>query len=97
MGLAYFHTNRLLIELYKQETEIRCRKDDGPIKKYTDIDHHDLVPYSISRQIPDPPHFSLPTTFNLFSSGSLFLQEENNFRHIATVSVPRRLYFPALQ
>jgi hypothetical protein len=31
--LAYFHTNRLLIELYKQETEIRCRKDDGNIKK----------------------------------------------------------------
>ena len=31
--LAYFHPNRLLIELYKQETEIRCKKDDGPIKK----------------------------------------------------------------
>jgi hypothetical protein len=31
--LAYFHTNRLLIELYQQETEIRCRKDDGFIKK----------------------------------------------------------------
>jgi hypothetical protein len=31
--LAYFHTNRLLIELYKQETEKRCRKDDGFIKK----------------------------------------------------------------
>jgi hypothetical protein len=30
--LAYFRTNRLLIELYQQETEIRCRKDDGPIK-----------------------------------------------------------------
>jgi hypothetical protein len=30
---AYFHTNRLLIELYKQETEIRCIKDDGNIKK----------------------------------------------------------------
>jgi hypothetical protein len=31
--LAYFHPNRLLIELYNQETEIRCNKDDGPIKK----------------------------------------------------------------
>jgi hypothetical protein len=31
--LAYFHTNRLLIELYKQEAEICCRKDDGFIKK----------------------------------------------------------------
>jgi hypothetical protein len=29
---AYFHTNRLLIELYQQETEIRCREDEGPIK-----------------------------------------------------------------
>jgi hypothetical protein len=33
LRLVYFHTNRLLIELYKQETEIRCRKDDGNIKK----------------------------------------------------------------
>jgi hypothetical protein len=31
--LAYFHPNRLLIELYKQKTEICCKKDDGPIKK----------------------------------------------------------------
>jgi len=31
--LVYFHTNCLLIELYKQETEKRCRKDDGFIKK----------------------------------------------------------------
>jgi hypothetical protein len=31
--LAYFHPNCLLIELYKQDTEIRCKKDDGPIKK----------------------------------------------------------------
>jgi hypothetical protein len=31
--LAYFHPNPLLIELYKQETEIRCKKDEGPIKK----------------------------------------------------------------
>jgi hypothetical protein len=30
--LAYFHTNRLLIELNQPETEIHCRKDDGPIK-----------------------------------------------------------------
>jgi hypothetical protein len=30
--LAYFHTNPLLIELYQQEMEIRCKKDDGPIK-----------------------------------------------------------------
>ncbi len=63
MRLAYFHTNCLLIELWQQETEIRCRKHYVPIKKQTDIDHHGPVPYSISSQTPDPPHFSLPTTF----------------------------------
>jgi hypothetical protein len=61
--LAYFHTNRLLTELYKQETEIRCRKDDGNIKKLTDIDRHGPVPYSNNSLLPDPPPFSLPTTF----------------------------------
>ncbi len=55
--LAYFHTNCLLIELYKQETEIRCRKDDSHIKKKTDIDCHCPVPYSISSLLPDPPSF----------------------------------------
>ncbi len=65
MRLAYFHTNRLLIEFYQQEMEIRCKKDDGPIKMATDIDHHGPVPYSISSQTPDPPHFSLPTTFKV--------------------------------
>jgi hypothetical protein len=61
--LAYIHTNRLLIELNKQETEIRCTKDDGNIKKYTDINRHGPVPYSNSSLLPDPPPFSLPTTF----------------------------------
>jgi hypothetical protein len=61
--LAFFHTNQLLIELDKQEKEIRCRKDDRPIKKLTNIDHHGPVPYSLSTQTPDPSHFSLPTTF----------------------------------
>jgi hypothetical protein len=27
------------------------------------IDHHGPVPYSISSQTPEPPHFSLPNTF----------------------------------
>ncbi len=57
--LAYFQANRLLIELYKQETEIRGRKDDGPIKN----DHHGPKVYSNSTQTPDAPHFSLPTNF----------------------------------
>ncbi len=29
----YTLSQKDLIELYKQETEIRCKKDDGPIKK----------------------------------------------------------------
>jgi hypothetical protein len=36
--LTYFHTNRLLTGLYRTKTEIRWRKDDGPIKnKQTSI------------------------------------------------------------
>ncbi len=41
--LTYFHTNRLLNELYKQETEICSRKYVGYIKKQTDIDGHSPV------------------------------------------------------
>ncbi len=63
VGLTYFHTNRLLNELYKQETEIRWRKDDVYIKKRTDIDRHSPVSPSTSSQPLDPPNFSLPTTF----------------------------------
>ncbi len=62
--LAYFHTNCLLIELYKQEMEIRCRKKDNKVKKETDIDRHGPKPSSNSSQPPNPPPFSLPTTFN---------------------------------
>ncbi len=61
--LTYFHTNRLLKELYKQEAEIGWRKDDGYIKKQTDIDRHSPVSPSTSSQPLDPPNFSLPTTF----------------------------------
>ncbi len=30
----------------------------------TDIDHHGTRPISIICHLPDPPHFSLPTSFN---------------------------------
>ncbi len=56
MRLAYFHPNRLLPGLYKQEKEILWRKDDGNIKK--------REPSLNSSQLPDAPNFSLPTTFN---------------------------------
>jgi hypothetical protein len=61
--LTYFHANRLLTELYKQETEISLRKDDGNIKKKTDIDRHGPKASSHSSQPPEPLHFSLTTTF----------------------------------
>jgi hypothetical protein len=60
--LACFQANRLLTELYKQETQILGRKDDGNIKK-TDTDRHGLKPSSNSCQPPDPPNFSLVNTF----------------------------------
>jgi len=62
--LTYFHDNRLLTGLYKQETEIHRRKDEHCIKKQTNIDRHGTATISTSSQPLDPPHFSLPTTFN---------------------------------
>ncbi len=61
--LAYFHPNRLLTELYKQEMEILRRKDDGNIKKQTNINRHGPEPSLNSSQPPNPSHFSLSTTF----------------------------------
>ncbi len=62
--LVYFHANRLLTWLYKRETEIHWRKDNGNIKKQTDIDRHGPKPSSNSGQPPAPPplifHCTLP-------------------------------------
>ena len=66
MRLADLHTNRLLIKLYKQETEICCRKDNGFIKTQTDIHRHGPVQPSNICQHLDPPHFSLVTTFKFW-------------------------------
>ncbi len=60
---TYFQANRLLTELYKQETEMRWRKADGHIKNWTDIDRYSPKPYSNSSLLLDPPPFSVPTTF----------------------------------
>jgi hypothetical protein len=38
-------------------------KDGGQIQRQTDIYHHSPRPISIMCHLPDPPHFSLPTTF----------------------------------
>ncbi len=74
MRLTYFHDNRQLTGLYKQETEIRRRKDERCMKKQTDIDRHGTVTTSTSSQPLDPPHFSLPTTFK-YRSGSRTLMD----------------------
>jgi hypothetical protein len=58
--LTYFHANRLLFGLYKQDTEILRRKDDG--KKERGIDRHGPKPSSNTSQLSDPLIFpwSLP-------------------------------------
>jgi hypothetical protein len=45
------------------ETEIRWKNDDNKIKKQTDIDRHGPKPSSNSSHPPNPPPFSLSTTF----------------------------------
>ncbi len=57
MRLAYFHPDRLLTGLYKQETEIPWSKDDSNINKQTDIDCHGPEPSLNSSQPPVPPPF----------------------------------------
>jgi len=88
--LAYFHTNRLLIELYKQEMEIRCRKEDNKVKKQTDIDRHGPKPSSNSSQPPDPPYFSLPTTGTFNKSHKLPVSSLINAVHDLLVPVSLR-------
>jgi hypothetical protein len=44
-------------------------QDGGQINRETDIYHHGQRPISIICQLPDPPYFSLVTTFKVFSPG----------------------------
>jgi hypothetical protein len=39
-------------------------QDGGQVKRQTDIDHHGPKYILIICHLPDPPTFSLPTTFN---------------------------------
>jgi hypothetical protein len=59
--LAYCHANRLIMFLYKAETE-----DEDKIKKQTDIDRHDSRLTFKNSQPPDPLifHYTL-TTFKV--------------------------------
>jgi hypothetical protein len=77
--LTYFHDTRLLTGLYKQETEIRRRKDEGCIKKQTDIDRHGTVTTSTSSQPLDPPHFSFPLPLKVPKCEIFALFDFNNF------------------
>ena len=40
-------------------------QDGGQVKRQTDIDHHGPKYILIICHLPDPPIFSLPTTFNV--------------------------------
>jgi hypothetical protein len=42
-------------------------QDGGQVKRQTDIDHHGPKYILIICHLPDPPIFSLPTTFKLFT------------------------------
>ncbi len=46
------------------ETEIRKIKDDSKIKRQTNLDRHSLRPIPNVCHLPDPPWFSVQTTFN---------------------------------
>jgi hypothetical protein len=48
------------------ETEIRKIKDDSKVKRQTNLDRHGLRPIPNVCHLPDPPWFSLQTTFNSF-------------------------------
>ena len=49
-------------------------QDGGQVKRQTDIDHHGPKYILIICHLPDPPIFSLPTTFKLrFSSVQNYL------------------------
>ncbi len=78
-----FHYPLPLTGLHRTETEICWRKDDGNIKKKTDIDRHVPKPSSDSSQPTDPPPFSLPTTFNWASqngNGNMLKKRHGNIK-----------------
>ncbi len=66
VGLAYFHTNRLLTGLYKMETEIRWRKEKKLKSKLTSI----ATVRNRLRIVASIPTPSLFITHYLYGSGS---------------------------
>ncbi len=49
------------------ETEIHKIKEDGKIERETNLDRRGPSQIGTVRHIPDPPTFSLPTTFKRHS------------------------------
>jgi hypothetical protein len=54
---------RILVLVYMAETEVHQSKDDGKIKSKINLDRHGPVPVPNNRHLPQPPWFSLQTTF----------------------------------
>ncbi len=63
---ATYIANCLLILLYWAETEIHNIKDDSKIKREKNIDRRGQRHIGSVWHLPDPPSFSLPTTFNSY-------------------------------
>jgi hypothetical protein len=61
--LAILLGHCLLILFTRAETEIHKIKDDSKIKTQTNLDRRDPRTIPIVCHLPDPPSFSLPTTF----------------------------------
>jgi hypothetical protein len=65
LRFAYSSGHCLLILLYGPETERQQIKDDKKIKRKTNLDRRGPRPLPTICHLPDPPSFSLPTTFNV--------------------------------
>ncbi len=64
--VAFHQSGRAMLihfALLGAETEIRKIKDDGKIERETNLDRRGLRQIGTVWRIPDPPAFSLPTTF----------------------------------
>jgi hypothetical protein len=59
------------------ETEIRKIKDDSKIKRQTNLDRQGLRPLPNVCHLPDPPWFSVQTTFK--DTGELYTHPLKNF------------------
>ena len=58
------------------ETETDLIQDGGQVKRQTDMDHHGPKYILIICHLPDPPTFSLPTTFKRIKAVTQPLTEE---------------------